>query len=157
MKKTIITFIFTLAAFVSAITSSAQETYVIGHVSELGQYPSMADAVAAIGAGKPDRIDLGDGNGVVTFEYGFGKVCFLGNEFYRFEVKDGGISMFEGLISGGLRVGDDLDRIFDIRNAYPKKIRDGEYQIFTKSDVSAGVLYSVKTKKITGVYLSVIL
>lgn len=80
-----------------------------------------------------------------------------GGEFFSFTVTGRHYRLFEDYIEGGLRVGDDIESIFKIREAYPKTVANsgiegtGCYTIFTHQEDSFIVFYDLGSKKITKV------
>lgn len=93
----------------------------------------------------------------MLFREGLVLKASFGGEFYYFEVTGKRLPLFGDAIDGGLRVGDDVSRIFSLREGYPKAIGDGSgktgsYRIFTKQDDSYVVWFDRGSGKITKIH-----
>lgn len=80
--------------------------------------------------------------------------AYENGEFFCFIVTGKRYRLFEDSLEGGLGVGDDISRIFSLRNAYPKAEMnlEGEsdvYRIFTHQEDNYSVQYNRKNGKIT--------
>ena len=80
------------------------------------------------------------------------QLCFDGGEFWKCIITGDSYVVFEDLIAGGVRVGDDVAKVAKARKAAPKKASDGRYLLFQNSDwMNAEVEYDSGANTITSI------
>ena len=157
MRKLITIITAAALALMNAPKSPAQTFFGL----EAGKYYSPEEVEAAVGT-KAETITI---NGSTRdWRHGYDAVfkggllirAFSGGEFYAFEVNGKKYRLFDDALEGGIGVGDDISRVFSLREGYPKALVYGPgneqaYRIFTKQADSYTVQYNSKNGKITAI------
>lgn len=153
MKKLILA---AVAALALGAVSHAQPSSFFGLTP--GQHYTAQQIMQTVGS-RGAEIVCPTGNwqadgGEVVYSDGLTIRAFEGGEFFSFSVTGRHYRLFEDYIEGGLRVGDDIESIFKMKEAYPKASTNtegpvGSYRIFTHQEDTFRVFYDRNSKKIT--------
>lgn len=147
-------------SIVGLLLSTGMFAQQVGKISFTATYKTEAEMIKAMDFGKPDHIQHAHENfGLTTLFYDRNRpetnVSFTEDGYIlNFYTADPKCVVFRDCVEGGLKVGDDLGRIYRLKEGYPQKVKEGYYRIFTHNyDINCDVYY--KNGKITEIAFTI--